>query len=222
MPRCTEADKEVGKKKADPLTEEQVATVLSWLNGGAPDGVADQKVVAVQPPVAPSAAPAFSSAALPPAPVGSTKPARKLVTPQDELTAALADLQTVSREEQADTRYVSLASAHNNVRLSDAQLDNLRRGVRKLLNSLSTGPRVALFPETGPEKVLFRVRLREIGWDAALWDKVAAHSSQAMDTGVSAALGSACRTTVPILRADWMAAVAARPPLYHDILRLPS
>jgi hypothetical protein len=37
----------------------------------------------------------------------------------------------------------------------------------------------------------------------------------------SAALGTACRATVPILRADWLAATATRPPLYHDILHIP-
>ena len=217
MPRRTKADKEAGKKKADPLTAEQVATVLSWLNAGAPDGTTAPAVVASvsTTTASPQSATATFST---PAPAKAT---RKLVTPQEELTAALADLQTVPREEQSDTRYASLASAHNNVRVTAEQLENLRHGVRKLLNSLSTGPRTALFEEVGPEKVLFRVRLRDIGWDAVLWDNVAAHFPQAIDTGVSVALGSACHATVPILRADWLAAVATRPPLYHDILRLP-
>ena len=107
------------------------------------------------------------------------------------------------------------------MRISDTQLENLRRGVRKLLNSLSTGPQVAKFAEIGPGKTLFRVRLRDLGWDAALWDQVASHFPQAIDTGTAAALAGACQTSVPILRADWLAATATRPPLYHDILRIP-
>ena len=229
MPRRTQADKDAKKKKADPLSEEQVATILSWLTAGAPP-VADSTLVA-DTKVDGKTKPAQTVALEPTTPAAPEKPApapdpkanapRKLVTPADEITAALADLQTVPREEQPDTRYVSLASTHNNIRLSDTRLLNLRHGARKLLNSLSTGTRVAIFPEVGPEKVLLRVRLHDIGWDAALWDSVAAHFPQAIDTGVSVALGSACHATIPILRADWMASTVARPPLYNDVLRLP-
>ena len=55
------------------------------------------------------------------------------------------------REDQADTRYVSLASAQNNATVSKDQLENMRRGARKMLNSLSNGPSVVNFPEVGPE-----------------------------------------------------------------------
>lgn len=219
MPRRTQADKDAKKKKADPLTEEQVATILSWIIKGAPAGAGEAVPVIAKKDKQTEPAPTPSAnTTTPPTP---PKTARKLVTPPEEITAALTDLQAVPREEQADTRYVSLASAHNNTKLGDAQIENLRHGVRKLLNSLSTAPRVATFAEVGPEKVLFRVRLRDIGWDAALWDEVASHFPQAIDTGVSAALGGACNATVPVLRADWLAANATRPTLYHKILGLP-
>ena len=224
MPKRTRADKDEGKKRADPLTEEQVALVRAWLVAGAPAGKASGAVVPVvlktepEPKVEPKieARPETK----PPVPQ-ETKTSRRLVTMAEEVTAALADLQTVAREDQADVRYVSIAALHNNTKITEPKLENLRRGVRKLLNSLSTNPRIAKFTEVGPEKVLFRVALRDLGWDAALWDHVAAHSPVVVDTGVSAALGGACRTTTPILRADWLAANATRPPLYHDILKLP-
>ena len=208
MPYPTKAEKQAGKTSV-PLTDEETATVLSWLRSGAP--LASGEVVVVR------QVGQQGASGTPPPP-----PARALVTPADEVTAALADLQTVAREDQRDVRYVSLSAQHNNAAIRDeAVLENLRRGVRKMLNSLSTGPRIANFPEVGPQKTLFRVRLSELGWDAALWDSVASHFPNAIDTGVSVALGATCRTTVPILRADWMAANATRPPLYHDILRLP-
>jgi mono/diheme cytochrome c family protein len=208
MPYPTKAEKQAGKTPV-PLTDEETATVLSWLRNGAPLPSGE---------VAPAAQPGANiTQGTPPPP-----PARSLVTPADEVTAALADLQTVPREDQADVRYVSISPQHNNAAIKDdAVLENLRRGARKMLNSLSTGPRIATFPEVGPQKTLLRVRLSELGWDAVLWDSVASHYPNAIDTGVSTALGTACHATVPILRADWMAANATRPPLYHDILRLP-
>ncbi len=223
MPQRTQADKEAKKKKADPLTEEQVATILSWLIAGAPADAGTPVIAKVTPDKDAPPHKTATTVAAPenPAKEPPAKVSRRLVTPPEEITAALTDLQKVPREEQGDTRYVSLAFAQNNVKISDAQLENLRRGARKLLNSLSTAPRVAVFPEVGPEKVLLRVRLHDIGWDAALWDQLAAHFPQAIDTGVSVALGSACHATVAILPADWMAANVARPPLYNDVLRLP-
>lgn len=257
MPRKTQADKEAGKKQAEPLSSEQVALVLSWINAGAPDGIGgtsasviagnsqaqQQSGVAAKPSPSPSAA--GQAATIPPStsatnlataaaartPLASELPEgvslskipRSLISPQDEIAAAFADLQSAPREDQADIRYVSLTAAHNNVRINFDQLENLRRGVRKLLNSLSTGSRVATFPEVGPGETLFRVRLRDIGWDAALWDRVASLFPQFLDTGVSTSLGSACHSTVPIIRADWLAsALVASPPLYHEILRLPA
>lgn len=220
MPRLTKAEKQAGKTTVEPLTVEETATILSWIRAGAPAG--SGTAVAQADPVKPETKPDPQPETKPNTPAAPASPTRTLVTPADEITAALADLQSVTREDQPDVRYVSFAVAHNNAALKDPELENLRRGVRKMLNCLSTGPRIAKFEEVGPGKTLLRVRLSEIGWDAALWDKVASHFPLAIDTGVSGALGSACRTSVPVLRADWMAANATRPPLYHDILRLPS
>lgn len=210
MPYLTKAEKQAGRKTVEPLTDEETATVLSWLRNGAPLAAGETADAGQSAP-----------AAEPAKPVAPATFNRTPVTPSDEITAALADLQTVPREDQADIRYVSLAPQHNNATIDDTTLENLRRGARKMLNSLSTGPKIALFPEAGAQKTLFRVRLADLGWDAAMWNLVASHYPHSIDTGVSTALGSACNTTVPIIRTDWLAAHATRPPLYHDILRLP-
>ena len=213
MPYLTKVEKKAGKKSPDPLTDTETSLILSWVRAGAPvPGDAKPAKLATTPTTTPTKQTPTET---------STSPTRALVTPADEITAALSDLQTVPREDQADIRYVSLAPQHNNAEIDDETLENLRRGSRKMLNSLSTSPRIALFPEVGPQKALLRINLRDLGWDAALWDKVASHFPQAIDTGISSALGQACHTTTPILRADWMSANATRPPLYHDILRLP-
>lgn len=207
MPYLTKAEKQAGKKEVEPLSAVETATILSWIRAGAPVK-GSPPVVAEATKPAPQIQPATTSN-------------RPLVTPADEITLALADLQSVPREDQSDIRYVSLAVVHNNVSLGENEFENLRRGARKMLNSLSTGPRIVQFTEVGPQKTLLRIKLADIGWDAALWDKVASHFPLAIDTGVFSALGTACHTSVPILRADWLAANATRPPLYHEILRLP-
>ncbi len=216
MPRPTKAEKAAGKSTVAPLTAAETATILSWIRAGAPVPEGAAEVAKTDPATPASSEPPMRGSAS-----QSATPARKLITPAEEITAAMADLQTVDREDQPDIRYVSLAVAHNNAALRDDDLENLRRGTRKMLNSLSMGPRIVKFEEVGPGKTLLRVRLTDLGWDAALWEKVASHFPLAVDTGVSGALGSACRTTVPVMRADYLAATATRPPLYHDIMRLP-
>lgn len=209
MPYLTREEKKAGKKSADPLTTVETALILSWIRAGAPVPGEDAPPVGKEDPVKDAK------------PEPATSPARALVTPAEEVTLALGDLQSVPRENQGDIRYLSLSPQHNNPEIDEETLENLRRGARKMLNSLSTAPRIALFPEVGPQRTLLRLTLSDLGWDAALWDRIASHFPQAIDTGVTAALSQACHTTVPIIRADWLAAHALRPPLYHHILRLP-
>ncbi|GEP45636.1 serine/threonine-protein kinase [Brevifollis gellanilyticus] len=200
MPLKTQADREA-KRKPVPFTDDENALLLSWIKAGAPDP--GSSAIA-------AAAPAVTTT-LP-------EPARAVVSLAAEVRAVMDDLQSLPAEVAADTRYVSLAAPHNNSReVSVKQLDLMRQGVRKVLNSLSTNPRIATFQEVGPEKVLFRVRLRDLGWDAMLWDRITSFYPFAVETSLSAAL----HIKTPVVRADWLAATATRAPLYHDLLRLP-
>lgn len=213
MPLRTKAEKEAGKD-AEPLKPDEVALILAWIKAGAPDGLSAPVLAEVAKTEITN-----NSIKPPPLPVAG----RKLVSENDVIAAALQDLLQQPAEDRNDTRYVSLAPEHNNVAdVKDEQLDMMRAGVRKLLNSLSTNPKIAQFAEVGPEKTLFRVKLSDIGWDAALWDHVAGFYPYALEGAGLTGLGSACHATVPVLRADWLAANATRPPLYHDILRIPA
>ena len=223
MPILTKAEKQEGKKRVEDVAAEDVALVKAWIVAGAPSvggaaTPAPQKPVATT-PVTPVAPPKTEPAA------ESTQPKRaprRVVSHQEVIAAAIADLNSLPREEQSGTRYISIASLHNNsAEVSEGQLDIMRSGVRKMMNSLSTNPDIAKFEEVGPEKVLFRIRLRDVNWSDKLWDRVASFFPQAVDAGLSSALATATGAKVSILPAEWMAATATRPPLYHEILDLP-
>lgn len=207
MPRLTKLEKESGMAAAAPVSDEQAALILSWINAGAPnlDGI---------PLTADS--PAVAKVNLPQQP--TTRP---IVTPVDEVADAVQDLGSVRAEDQAEARWISITPLHNHVATSEDQLANYRLGVRKMLNHLSTAPAIAKFVEVGRQRTLFRIRLRDLGWDAALWEKLTAHYPLHVATDASQGLRASTRTEVPIIRADWLAAEGMRPPLYHDLLRLP-
>lgn len=198
MPRKTKADR-AAKRQAAAFTDAENTLLLSWIKAGAPDpgGGAAARVVAV------TAAP---------------EPARAVVSLAAELRAVFEDLQSLPPEVAADTRYVSVGFAHNNsTEVTSKQLDVMRQGVRKVLNSLSTNPIIAKFEEVGPQRVLYRVRLRDLGWDRALWDRITSFYPFAVETSLS----STFDIRTPVVRADWLAATATRAPLYNDLLRLP-
>lgn len=198
MPLKTKADREA-KRKPVPFTDEENALLLSWIKAGAPD------------PGGSAQAPVIETA--------HPEPARSIISLNAEIRAVLDDLQSLPADVAADTRYVSLAFAHNNsTEVTAKQLDLMRQGVRKVLNSLSTNPRIAVFEEVGPDKVLIRLRLRDLGWDASLWDRITSFYPFAVETSLSAAL----QIKTPSVRADWLAATATRAPLYNDLLRLPA
>ena len=198
MPRKTKADR-AAKRQVVPFTDAENTLLLSWIKAGAPD------------PGGRAAAPVVAVAA-------TAEPTREVLSLAAELRAVFEDLQSLPPEVAADTRYVSVGFAHNNsTEVTSKQLDVMRQGVRKVLNSLSTNPVIAKFEEVGPQRVLYRVRLRDLGWDRALWDRITSFYPFAVETSLS----STFDIRTPVVRADWLAATATRAPLYNDLLRLP-
>lgn len=231
MPELTKEQKAAGKTEPDYFTDEEVALLLSWIRAGAPDldgSVAPLPVVAETPPspVTPEAATAPASKE--PAPANSLPPApaqagaREVVTEIAAHAAAVRDLLALKEGDRQRVRYVSVVPLHNDTGISDDQLKLLRQGVAKLLNSLSTNPLVATFPEVGPQGVLYRVDLDDIGWDAALWDEVAAFYPYAIQGNGTEALTGVTGSKISVLRADWLAATATRGQLYNRILGIPA
>lgn len=213
MPRTTAKQKAAGEK-AKKLSPDECELVLNWIKATAPSGTPATVTATPEKP-----------AEKPTEPKPETKPvasARKIVTEAEVFAGALLDLLNQRPEDQADVRYLSLAPLHNN--LDEITTDDLAlasHGVTKLLNSLSTHPKPLTFPAIGPEGVLRRIRLRELGWDSKQWDSITATYPYALDSAHLSALAGPSRCTVPLVRADWFASVASRPPFYDLLVNIP-
>jgi hypothetical protein len=121
-----------------------------------------------------------------------------------------------------DARFVTMTHLYNAC-VPDATLEAYRQAVARMLNSLSWSPAV-LKPEPVDEhKTVLRLELSALGWVAGHWDQlVQAYPYAALPAArASASVQEATGTGVPALRADWLAAVALKPPHYNSLLGLP-
>ncbi len=216
MPKATSKQKAAGEKP-QKLSPDECELVLNWIKATA----------GAKAPVATSDKPAETKPADKPVETkaAETKPvpiARKIVTDADVFAGALHDLLEQRPEDQADIRYLSLAAQHNNLdEINAGDLALASHGITKLLNSLSSNPKPLTFPAIGPEGVLRRIRLRELGWTAAQWDSITATYPYALDSAHLSSLAGPSHCTVPLVRADWFAAVASRPPFYDTLANIP-
>lgn len=147
------------------------------------------------------------------APAAEAMPVRAFISTTDVRQLIAADLATVEPRQQRFIRYLLLTHLHNAGR-SESELQACRQGVAKLLNSLSWHPRITVPPTIDPTRTILRVDLRDYKWNARSWDRLVAaypYRSEGED-----------RDNLIALRADWFVATASRPPLYHDLLGLPT
>ncbi len=154
---------------------------------------------------------------------GAAATSRTLVTQDDVDALVLADLDKMERRARRFARYFSIVDLYN-AGLGDDELQTYRNALAKLLNSLSWHPRVTLPQAIDPNRLLLRIDLRDFLWDANLWNRVLAEYPYGIlpDSAVAKACMVATATRMPCIRADWFVATASRPPLYHDLLQLPS
>ncbi len=132
----------------------------------------------------------------------------------------LADMPSRARRFQ---RYFSLAHLHNAGVQAD-RLDQYRQALSKLVNSLSWHPQVRVPVPVNPSQTILRIDLRWYFWDAVLWNRVLEFYPYGIltDRATRQAIAVETRCRIPMVRADWFVATASRPPLYPEILQLPS
>ena len=118
------------------------------------------------------------------------------------------------------TRFISLAHLYNAC-ASDQELTAWREAVSKLLNSLSWAPLPARVETIGDKLALLAVNIGGLGWVPAHWDRLAAREPMGGAPAASEAVKATAATAHPVVRADWLASAASRPPLSHDLLGLP-
>jgi Tol biopolymer transport system component len=158
------------------------------------------------------------------APTADAAPAaRPLITEADLVYFMLADLKTI---EPRHRRFVRYFSFHNllNAGAGEAALRNARHALSKLVNSLSWHPRITVPRTVDPAGSLVRIDLRDYQWTASLWNRVTALYPYAIPykTAEFRTVAAATNSELPYVRADWFVATASRPPLYHDLLQLPT
>jgi tetratricopeptide (TPR) repeat protein len=153
---------------------------------------------------------------------GTAAAPAKALTPAEAIAAMRADLDTVPARDRRFVRYFTLDHLAR-AGLSRDELQSHRHGLSKLVNSLSWGPKVVVPRAVDRGASVFRIDLRDYQWTEKTWDAILAANPYGIDPGTddakALANGTGCRTA--FVRGDWFTAVAARPPLYHDILNLP-
>jgi WD40 repeat protein len=135
----------------------------------------------------------------------------------------LADLDKLEKRSRRFTRYFSLVPLAN-AGLGPDELQTYRNALGKLINSLSWHPRITLPKPVDAAGLLLRIDLRDYQWDATLWNRLLAEYPYGIlhDTAVARAVLVATRTRMPCVRLDWFVANASRPPLYYDLLQMPT
>src|SRR5579884_1952562 len=105
------------------------------------------------------------------APPPRTVVARAPVGDDDVTAWILADLEKHDRRSRRFLRYFSLSPLANAGAGPD-ELETYRRGLGKLVNSLSWHPRITLPQPIDAEGLVLRIDLRDYQWDATLWNRI--------------------------------------------------
>ncbi len=131
----------------------------------------------------------------------------------DEIARVLAaDLAALPYAARPHARWLTLAHLAN-AGTPEPRLERYRTALAVMLASLSWAPVARPPVAVDAQRTIFRIDLRELGWTAQTWDAIRA----------AYPYGAARPAGVPeAIRADWFAAAASRPPLYHAILGLPA
>lgn len=157
------------------------------------------------------------------APRGEAQTASRFITAADMAQQIRADLDRANPRERSFLRYFTLTHLHN-AGLSPDQLASFRHGLSKLLNSLSWGKQVVPPRAIDAAGTILRIDLRDYQWSERTWEKIVARNPYGirLDHESAQACRDATGCELPYVRGDWFVASASRPPLYHDILELPT
>ena len=152
------------------------------------------------------------------------------ISPSEILNTIETHLMSLAPFDRAFARYFTMTHLYN----ADASvgiLQEYRKGLYKLVNSLSWGVTVTNPQPIDPEGTIFYIDLRHYEWDRNDgWTLIEAeypyHISfdalaQASLKQQLTRLQTEMRCDIPSIHVDWFIANASLPPLYHDLLSLP-
>lgn len=148
---------------------------------------------------------------------------RKFIAEADVLAAISKDLDAADERSRPFLRYFTITHLFN-AGLSNDELQTFRGGLSKLVNSLSWGRQVVVPVPIDSAKTIFRIDLRDYKWNEQTWSRILAANPYGVTYSTPIARGVYGRTrcALPYVRADWFVFAASRPPLYYDVLDLPT
>jgi hypothetical protein len=164
---------------------------------------------------------------------GVTQPSFSFLTVDDRLDLMLRDVRKISNPtDRLRVRYFDLSMLAN-AGYSETQIQVYREAVSFLVNSLSTGGTVISPRAIDPDKLIYRIDLRDYGWDEDTWTLFESIYPYAViydqdsrlfpfDEATAEQLRDETGTQIPFIQGDWFISHGARPPLYFDVLEIPA
>ena len=152
------------------------------------------------------------------------------ISPAEILNTIETHLMSLSSFDRAFARYFTLTHLHN-AGVTPSILQEYRKGLYKLVNSLSWGSTVTNPQPIDPQGTILYIDLRHYEWDRNdSWTKIEAeypyHISfdapeQTALRDQLSRLQTEMKSDIPSVHVDWFVAQASLPPLYHELLSLP-
>ena len=145
---------------------------------------------------------------------------RTFLTEEAILSLIRRDLLADSARNRPYLRYFSLAHLYN-AGVPEGELEMYCSALSKLMNSLSWHSEISRPAAIDSAKSIFRIDLRDYRWTADTWNLLLAVYPYSLHADERRVIERQSGSTVEYVRADWFAATASIPPLYHTLLGLP-
>ena len=152
------------------------------------------------------------------------------ISPAEILNTIETHLMSLSSFDRAFARYFTLTHLYN-AGVTPSILQEYRKGLYKLVNSLSWGSTVTNPQPIDPQGTILYIDLRHYEWDVNDgWGQIEAeypyHISfdapeQTALRDQLSRLQTEMKSDIPSVHVDWFVAQASLPPLYHELLSLP-
>ena len=152
------------------------------------------------------------------------------ISPSKVLNIIETHLMSLSSFDRAFARYFTMTHLYN-AGESVQILQEYRKALYKLVNSLSWGSKVTNPQPIDPQETIFYIDLRHYEWDRNDgWTKIEVEYPYQIpfdaptQTALKEQLGrlqTEINSSIPSVHVDWFVATASSPPLYHDLLSLP-
>ena len=152
------------------------------------------------------------------------------ISPSEVLSTIETHLMSLAPFDRAFARYFTMTHLYN-AGESVGILQEYRKALYKLVNSLSWGSTVTNPQPIDPQGTIFHIDLRHYEWDVNnAWTQIETEYPYHIpfDAPTQSALKEQLRrlqtemkADIPAIHADWFVAQASLPPLYHDLLSLP-